>query len=123
MKIKTSEAAGRALDCLVARALGATFVKTPESQSWLIHWPSPLFGDQSRWSTGARPYSIDWAQGGPIIGQKGILFHGGPGYYHAWIPGSETGCGEGSTHLIAGMRCFVASELGDEVDVPEELLT
>ena len=28
----------------------------------------------------------------------------------------------GSTPLIAMMRCFVASKLGDEVDVPEELL-
>ena len=29
--------------------------------------------------------------------------------------------GEGPTPLIAAMRCFVASRLGDEVDVPEEL--
>jgi hypothetical protein len=28
----------------------------------------------------------------------------------------------GDTPLIAAMRCYVASELGDEVDVPEELL-
>jgi len=28
----------------------------------------------------------------------------------------------GPTPLIAAMRCFVASKLGDEVDVPEELL-
>ena len=29
----------------------------------------------------------------------------------------------GPTPLIAAMRCFVASHLGDEVNVPEELLT
>jgi hypothetical protein len=29
--------------------------------------------------------------------------------------------GVGPTPLIAVMRCFVASRLGDEVDVPEEL--
>lgn len=28
----------------------------------------------------------------------------------------------GPTPLVAAMRCFVASHLGDEVDVPEELL-
>jgi hypothetical protein len=28
----------------------------------------------------------------------------------------------GDTPLIAAMRCFVASKLGDEVDVPEKLL-
>jgi hypothetical protein len=27
----------------------------------------------------------------------------------------------GPTPLIAAMRCYVASRLGDEVDVPEEL--
>jgi len=29
---------------------------------------------------------------------------------------------EGSTPLIAAMRCYVASKLGDEVDVPDELM-
>ena len=28
---------------------------------------------------------------------------------------------EGETRLIAAMRCFVASKLGDEVEVPDEL--
>jgi hypothetical protein len=27
----------------------------------------------------------------------------------------------GPTPLIAAMRCYVASKLGDEVDIPEEL--
>lgn len=30
--------------------------------------------------------------------------------------------GYGPTPLIAAMRCFVASKLGDEVEVPDELL-
>lgn len=29
----------------------------------------------------------------------------------------------GPTPLIAAMRCYVASKLGDEVEIPEELLT
>ena len=32
-------------------------------------------------------------------------------------------CERGPTKLIAAMRCYVASKLGDEVDVPEELLS
>ena len=28
----------------------------------------------------------------------------------------------GPTMLIAAMRCYVASKLGEEIDVPEELL-
>ena len=41
-----------------------------------------------------------------------------PGY-----PASETfRCGgDGPTPLIAAMRCYVASKLGDEVEIPEEL--
>jgi hypothetical protein len=27
-----------------------------------------------------------------------------------------------SSELVAGLRCFVALELGDEVEIPEELL-
>lgn len=34
----------------------------------------------------------------------------------------EDGVMEGPTPLIAAMRCFVASNLGDEVEIPEELL-
>jgi hypothetical protein len=29
--------------------------------------------------------------------------------------------GEGDTCLIAAMRCYVASKLGDEVEIPKEL--
>jgi hypothetical protein len=29
----------------------------------------------------------------------------------------------GDTPLVAVMRCYVASKLGSEVDIPEELLT
>ena len=29
--------------------------------------------------------------------------------------------GRGPTPLIAAMRCYVASKLGDEVEVPDEL--
>ena len=29
---------------------------------------------------------------------------------------------EGDTPLMAAMRCYVASKLGDDVEIPEELL-
>lgn len=45
-------------------------------------------------------YTTDWAQGGPII---------------------DADCMSGPTPLIAAMRCFVSSKLGDEVEIPEEL--
>ena len=72
-------------------------------------------------------FSTDWAQGGPIIEREKISVS-------AWglinwkaltlrypndVETEHTGYGE--TPLIAAMRCYVASKLGDEVDVPEEL--
>lgn len=34
---------------------------------------------------------------------------------------TESECSYGPTPLIAAMRCYVASKLGDEVEIPEEL--
>lgn len=66
-------------------------------------------------------FATDWAQGGPIIEREGIsvIFH----YNGAWTASNSNGkvCEEGVTSLIAAMRCFVASKLGDEVEVPDEL--
>ena len=76
--------------------------------------------------------STDWAQGGPIIEREFIelrnrtSFSGG---WEAWkwldenqdylIVGKQGHyC---STPLIAAMRCLVASKLGDEVEVPDQL--
>jgi hypothetical protein len=64
--------------------------------------------------------STDWAQGGPIIERERIDVL----YEHdlRWIAVPQKGIESyGPTPLIAAMRCFVASKLGDEVEVPEEL--
>lgn len=74
------------------------------------------------------PVSTDWAFGGPIIQREEInlsinTFH--RTYWEAWTPAPEQEHGEavalGPTPLIAAMRCYVASKLGDTVDIPEEL--
>jgi hypothetical protein len=74
--------------------------------------------------------STDWAQGGPILTCEHIsrtIDHSG-----LWIAYRTDGYTEGDegkkwmqcdrSELVAGLRCYVASELGDEVDVPEELI-
>lgn len=74
-------------------------------------------------------YSTDWAQGGPIIERmftKGLeMWQGGPeaGNQRAWarIRDGKYYCHE-SSPLIAAMRCYVASKLGEEVDIPKELV-
>jgi hypothetical protein len=64
-------------------------------------------------------YSTDWAQGGPIIERGRIeLEHDG---FQWWARIRADEDFSGPTPLIAAMRCYVASKLGDEVDVPNEL--
>jgi hypothetical protein len=100
MKIKTSELSGVDLDRAVAHALGA-----PDD------------------GNGLPCYSTDWGQGGPIIEREGLCLWS-EGY--DWEAKIQIGSGEwltewAETPLIAAMRCYVASKLGDTIDIPKEL--
>ena len=75
--------------------------------------------------------STDWAEGGAIIEREGISIcnleanvWGVEGWTASvgelWSP-DEAGW-VSPTPLIAAMRCYVASKLGDEVEIPDELL-
>lgn len=68
-------------------------------------------------------YSDDWAQGGPIIEREKISLVQDNilKVWRAHDPKQQF-VGRGSTPLIAAMRCYVASKLGDEVKIPKELL-
>ena len=72
-------------------------------------------------------FSTSWAQGGAIIEREKIGLHCGDGTWGVaegkW-EASHPEClyvEHGTTPLIAAMRCYVASKLGDEVEIPEEL--
>jgi len=106
MKIKTNELTGAALDWAVCVCEGE----------------SP-----SRYTQ----YSTDWAQGGPIIERKeiGIRRNMPCSEDRQWeaspsitAKGAGGKFGYGPTPLIAAMRCYVASNLGTEIDIPEELV-
>ena len=111
MKIKTAELTGPALDWAVAKCEGPNSVATcyyvDNSPVYLDEAPTP------EWKP-----STDWAQGGPIIEREGIDTYQS-GLWAAEIDGEHRQ--EGPTPLIAAMRCFVASKLGDEIEIPEEL--
>ena len=62
--------------------------------------------------------STDWAQGGPIIEREYIILRPADDGWQATI---ETATQYGPTPLIAAMRCFVASKLGESINLPEEL--
>ena len=84
------------------------------------------------WGAGVSVYSpsTDWSQGGSIIEREGIALHGNPAWcaqYSVAVRAHHGGYRGhfrhvGPTPLVAAMRCFVASRLGDEVDIPEDLL-
>lgn len=134
MLVRTEELTSDALDWAVAVCLGALWQPKSARASFFI-WPdTPV-----KYSTHAPRYSTDWAQGGPIIEREGInpfrynkLDPEAPYVWgaHKVVPrpnmeGSTNMaalCLDGPTPLIAAMRCFVASRLGDEVDIPEELM-
>ena len=66
--------------------------------------------------------STDWAQGGTIIQREGIrLCLGSTGEWDAELCEFDV-LEQGPTVLIAAMRCFVVSRLGEEVEVPDELI-
>ena len=74
-------------------------------------------------------YSTDWASGGTIIEREEISisreFSSGRIEWAAWAPApfrdDAEAFGYGETPLIAAMRCYVASKLGDEVQITEAL--
>lgn len=98
MKIKTQDLTGPALD-------------------WAVEVAEEMTVSQREFQP-----STNWSQGGPIIERENIGLQRW-NEEHEWR--SDIG-GDfdsyGPTPLIAAMRCFVASRLGDEVEIPEELL-
>ena len=142
--MKTSELTGAALDWAVAKAEG--LLEPKEFFGKMV--PSVVL-DMEYWTDGTPMVrlnpcpdvyyraeydpSTSWQHGGPIIEEERIFLKpsklspttskriawGAHGFY------GNTGQKvhrHGPTPLIAAMRCYVASKLGDDVDVPEELI-
>jgi hypothetical protein len=98
-------------------------MKTSELTGAALDWAVAVCEHNVGWEPEGEDrdyYSTDWAQGGPIIEREHTefdfdedtqMFHAYDGVY----------AGVGPTHLIAAMRCYVASKLGDTVEIPEEL--
>ena len=107
MKVETSELTGAALDWAVAKCEGTAVADVVNGMR-------------------GYHYSTNWAQGGPIIEREkyDITFNQATtAFAEYWTVTSNDGNNEecGDTLLIAAMRCYVASKLGDEIEIPEEL--
>lgn len=68
-------------------------------------------------------YTTDWSRAGPIIEREWLELTHDDNTWHAQGRGfgEDAPQGYGDTPLIAAMRCYVASKLGDEVEIPKEL--
>jgi len=114
--MKVSELTGVALDWAVTKTEG--FDSEVEGPEW------GLWG----WAT-------DWGQGGPIIEREGIslMFENGDWIATALVPTCPVDSISMTAYcrriryfdycpLVAAMRCYVASNFGEEIEVPDELM-
>lgn len=104
-------------------------IQTKDLQGQALDWAVGVAHEDGGLSPVA--YSTDWQFGGPIIEREKIEWQWLPApdkahQYGARKPSlgglNRTFCMDGPTVLIAAMRCYVASKLGDEVQVPGEVL-
>jgi hypothetical protein len=67
--------------------------------------------------------STNWAQGGPIIEREMLEIGAHEPKDIEWVARDywKENTMTGPTPLIAAMRCYVASKLGDDIEIPEEL--
>ncbi len=116
MKVKTAELSGDKLDYFTAVAIGE---KNPQiclgggcvvSNAHTLHRFYP---------------SSEWQHGGPLIEKYNISISDCDGEWVASImndDGDYDALVNGARPLIAACRAVVASKLGDEVDIPDELM-
>jgi hypothetical protein len=118
IKMKTDELTGAALDWAVAKCEDQPVYWNEEDEAVYCGDGIPNYLGY-RGDTSYTP-SIDWAQGGPIIERERIEVRPYDGI--KWIATDNlTNHTVGKTPLIAAMRCFVASKLGDDIEIPEGL--
>lgn len=123
MIIKTGELEGAALDWAVAKATGMNVWLEDEIKVDGLPMVCADNDGDMHWSP-----SDDWLQGGLLIEKYRIGFHAHTGFFSASACGGDWDYSgfteleqEGVTHLIAAMRAIVAAEIGDSVDIPDEL--
>ena len=119
MKLKTTELQGAALDWAVANCEGE--LSQHGGQVHLVESKVRFYEDTL--DIQYTP-STNWAQGGPIIERQRISTQTTEDYWDADLT-TESGAfiqSIGDTPLVAAMRAYVASQLGGEVELPEELI-
>lgn len=142
--MKTSELTGAALDWAVAKAEGLL-----DPQEFFGKMVPSVVLDMEYWTDGTPMVrlnpcpdvyysayydpSTNWKHGGPIIEEEMIQLtphcmvnplHGWAAAYRSFDEDDSVYAlhrMRGKTPLIAAMRCYVASKLGDDIEIPKEL--
>lgn len=124
MKAPTATLMGAQLDWAVAECVFQWRVAEGEHvKEWVL-------ADHRK--GGTEPYSTDWLRAGEIIERECIELRNwgmdgwnakATNYTFLNTPREKPEFAEayGPTPMIAAMRCYVASTLGEEVELPEEL--
>jgi hypothetical protein len=138
--MKTNELTGAALNWAVAMAEGdkvyrprlgrpsdwdkEAYLKDGSDDRWVVRVQNPKVAHFVDWTYNP---SGGWWEGGPIIEREKLFVK--PTISKGWRSYQRDPFGNGICHsqygptpLIAAMRCYVASKLGDEVEIPKELL-
>jgi hypothetical protein len=116
--MKTSELTGAALDWAVAKC--EKLDVDTDIVSGNDEWGAFVDYSEEYCHVHYQP-SEHWGWAGPIIERERISIDA---LYDevGWVASMEEFMGyQAETPLIAAMRCYVASQLGDEVEIPEEL--
>ena len=97
-------------------------MKTSELQGAALDWAVAKCEGFEPFGGALVYYSTIWTLGGPIIEREKMTVESlDTGWLATRIEHPAFSEEQGPTPLIAAMRCYVASKLGDEVEIPEEL--
>jgi hypothetical protein len=116
MKIDTNELIGVALDWVVAHCeKEETLISNGKLNTF---WTEDGYHPSTDWSHGGPIIEWEWLEVVPWPNESASNMRWRATQHDTPVTTSQTG----PTPLIAAMRCYVASKLGDSVEVPDDVL-
>ena len=125
MLVKTNELSGVALDWAVAQCEGEkVLISNITAGGTVVGLELLWVGQYDDFGAIAYEPSTDWVVGGQIVEIEQIKLDPRKGMWEAtiWNDACMQNPAYGPTILIAAMRCYVASKMGDTIEIPDELL-
>jgi len=125
--MKTRNLSSAALDWVVAKGEGYRFVRIVPgwTESNGLHVPTYITVSDKAFGFQEFSPSTDWASGGPIIERERITIKHVTtlkvSNQEIWKANIRDASMTGLSPLIVAMRCYVVSNFGDDVELPEVL--